>query len=96
MGCAPDGAMPSLQGEIDTAIAEFEAQLGGAEGLRAAFLDSNVPASAIEDQVRLLCHYTAARIERSIYRLAAKTEGPRLVRRGIGRYEAEGYNDHTT
>jgi len=41
------------QGEIDAATAEFEAQLGGVEALRAAYLDSNVPASAIEGQVEL-------------------------------------------
>lgn len=41
------------QGEIDAAIAEFELQLGGAEGLRAAYLDSNVPAEGIERQVEL-------------------------------------------
>lgn len=41
------------QGEIDAATAEFEAQLGGADALRAAYLDSNVPASAIEGQVDL-------------------------------------------
>ena len=41
------------QGEIDAAIAEFEAQLGGAEALRAAYLDSNVPAQGIERQVEL-------------------------------------------
>jgi hypothetical protein len=41
------------QGEIDAAIAQFEAQFGGAEGLQTAFLESNVPASAIESQVRL-------------------------------------------
>lgn len=39
--------------EIDGAIAEFEAQLGGAEALQAAYLDSNVPADAIEGQVVL-------------------------------------------
>ena len=36
-----------------SAIAEFEAQLGGAEALQAAYLDSNVPAEAIEGQVQL-------------------------------------------
>lgn len=41
------------QGEIDAATAEFEAQLGGIEALQAAYLDSNVPASAIEGQVEL-------------------------------------------
>lgn len=41
------------QGEIDAATAEFEAQLGGVEALQAAYLDSNVPASAIEGQVEL-------------------------------------------
>lgn len=40
-------------GEIDAAIAEFEVQLGGAEALQAAYLDSNVPAEAIEGQVQL-------------------------------------------
>ena len=30
--------------------AEFEAQLGGAEALQAAYLDSNVPAQSIEQQ----------------------------------------------
>lgn len=39
--------------EIDAAIAEFEAQLGGAEALQAAYLDSNVPVEAIEGQVQL-------------------------------------------
>lgn len=41
------------QGEIDAAFAEYEAQLGGPEGVRAAFLESNVPASGIEGQVLL-------------------------------------------
>lgn len=41
------------QGEIDATIAEFEAQLGGAEALQAAYLDSNVPAQSIEQQVAL-------------------------------------------
>lgn len=41
------------QGEIDASIAEFEAQLGGAEALQAAYLEANVPAEAIEQQVTL-------------------------------------------
>ena len=41
------------QGEIDSAKAEFEAQLGGPEALIAAYLDSNVPAQAIDQQVEL-------------------------------------------
>lgn len=41
------------QGQIDQAISEAEAQLGGADQLLKVFLDSNVPASAISDQFRL-------------------------------------------
>lgn len=40
-------------GEIDTANAELEAQLGGAEALQAAFLESNVPAGGISRQIEL-------------------------------------------
>jgi hypothetical protein len=39
--------------EIDTANAELEAQLGGAEALQAAFLESNVPADGISRQIEL-------------------------------------------
>lgn len=41
------------QGQIDQAISEAEAQLGGPDQLLQVFLDSNVPASAISDQFRL-------------------------------------------
>ena len=41
------------QGDIDGAQAELEAQLGGAEALTAAFLDSDVPAGSISQQVQL-------------------------------------------
>lgn len=41
------------QGDIDAAQAELEAQLGGAEALTAAFLDSDVPAGSISQQVQL-------------------------------------------
>jgi hypothetical protein len=39
--------------EIDSATAGFEAQLGGVDALAAAFLDSDVPAERIPDQVKL-------------------------------------------
>jgi hypothetical protein len=41
------------QGEIDSATAGLEAQLGSPEALEAAFLDSDVPASSIPRQVEL-------------------------------------------
>ena len=41
------------QGQIDGAQAELEAQLGGAEALTAAFLDSDVPAGSIPQQLQL-------------------------------------------
>ncbi len=41
------------RGEIDATIANFEAQLGGPEALQQAYLDSNVPAQSIEQQVQL-------------------------------------------
>lgn len=41
------------QGEIDTATAELAAQLGGAEALETAFLDSDVPAASIPQQMEL-------------------------------------------
>lgn len=41
------------QGQIDTARAELEAQLGGTEALVAAYLDTDVPAGSIEGQVEL-------------------------------------------
>jgi hypothetical protein len=41
------------QGEIDTARAQLEAQLGGPEALVAAYLDTDVPAGSIPRQVEL-------------------------------------------
>lgn len=39
--------------EIDAATAELEAQLGGVEGLQAAFLDSNISTGQIPRQIEL-------------------------------------------
>jgi len=41
------------QGEIDTARAQLEAQLGGPEAVVAAYLDTDVPAASIPRQVEL-------------------------------------------
>ena len=41
------------QGQVDQARSEAETQLGGPGSLVQAFLDSNVPESAIDDQLRL-------------------------------------------
>jgi len=51
-GAARKGVVVT-QGQIDQAIAEAEAQLGGEDQLRQVFLDSNVPPSAIPTQFRL-------------------------------------------
>ena len=41
------------QGQVDQAVAAAEQQLGGPGSLIQAFLDSNVPQDAIDDQMRL-------------------------------------------
>jgi hypothetical protein len=41
------------QGEIDTTLGELQAQLGGETAVVAAYLETGVPASAIEQQVEL-------------------------------------------
>ncbi len=41
------------QGQVDRALAEAEAQLGGRASLVKAFAENNVPESAIDDQMRL-------------------------------------------
>lgn len=41
------------EGEIDTATAELQAQVGGPEALQTAFLDSDVPAGSIPQQIEL-------------------------------------------
>lgn len=41
------------QAQVDTSLADLEAQLGGPEGVQQAFLDSGVPSDQIEEQVRL-------------------------------------------
>jgi hypothetical protein len=43
----------ATRGEIDSATAGLEAQLGGPEGLQAAYLDTDVPAASIPRQVEL-------------------------------------------
>ena len=46
------GVVPT-QADIDTATAGLEAQVGGPEALRAAFLDTDVPAASIPRQIAL-------------------------------------------
>lgn len=41
------------QGQVDQALSEAETQLGGPGSLIQAFLESNVPQDAIDDQIRL-------------------------------------------
>lgn len=41
------------EGEIDTATAQLQAQVGGPEALQTAFLDSDVPAASIPQQIEL-------------------------------------------
>ena len=50
---ADDKGITVSQGEIDGALAEAEASLGGRDALVLAFLDSSVPESAIDGQIRL-------------------------------------------
>jgi hypothetical protein len=75
----PAGKWAQKRGEIDKAVVAFVRKQG-----RAVMLDE------IVEVMELVQGYGEGRTRRSIYRLAAKTEGPRLVRRGVGRYEAAG------
>ena len=50
---AERNGVSATQGQVDQARAGAEAQLGGPGSLIKAFLDSNVPESAIDDQLRI-------------------------------------------
>ena len=52
VGAAKEGVVVT-QGQVDQALSAAEQQLGGRGSLLKAFLDSNVPEGAIEDQIRL-------------------------------------------
>ncbi len=60
---ADDSGITVTQGEIDSMIANYESQLGGAESLRIAFLSENVAPSQIESFLRLQLQAQALGIE---------------------------------
>ena len=60
---AEDSGITVTQGQIDEMIANYEAQLGGAESLRIAFLSENVAPSQIEAFLRLQVQAQALGIE---------------------------------
>ena len=73
------------QGQIDGAQAELEAQLGGAEALTAAFLDSDVPAGSIPQQLQLSLEVQAlGGVPGSRCRPGESATRRRAVRHGLG------------
>ncbi len=60
---AEDSGITVTQGQIDSMIANYEAQLGGSESLRIAFLSENVAPSQINAFLRLQIQAQALGIE---------------------------------
>lgn len=75
----PNGKWAQMREEIDEAVVAWVRRQE-----RSVFLPEVVEAMAS------FHGYKQHRTRRSVYRLAAKSRGPRLVRCGLGRYEVRG------